>query len=215
MPQQVSQSKEVESCLREGLAALRTVAHEMGATGVFVFLLKDGRTVRNLAIWPESMMEGPEMRLERSLAETLRDFSGCASENSSIGRFLNGTFQLRGTSFLVFSCGTGRLTTVIAFRFVTSPTPPGIAGTEMPPIVRLALVAACSVYEVSRLHSELVIVNERLGTRKLIERAKGLLQAERGLDEEQAYAQLRKLSRQRRVRMSHVASDLLRSSRFP
>ena len=44
---------------------------------------------RHLAIWPESMMEISEMRLERSLAETLRDFSGCASENSSIGRFLN------------------------------------------------------------------------------------------------------------------------------
>lgn len=85
----------------------------------------------------------------------------------------------------------------------------------MPRTVSLASVAAWSVYEVLRLRSELVVVNERLGTRKLIERAKGMLQAERGLDEQQAYAHLRRLSRQRRVRMSEIATDLLRGSHFP
>ena len=54
MPQHVLQSTEMESRLREGLSALRAVARQIGATGVSVFLVKDGRTVRNLSMWPES-----------------------------------------------------------------------------------------------------------------------------------------------------------------
>jgi hypothetical protein len=205
---------ELEFRLREGLSALRAVANEMGAKGVSVFLVKDSQTMRNLSMWPESGREGSEVQLERALGDTLRNFSGHASENSPIARFLRGAFQPEGTSFLLSSWGTDHLNAVIAFGFVASSTPAGLAGSEMPRTVSLASVAAWSVYEVLRLHSELVIVNERLGTRKLIERAKGMLQAERGLDEQQAYAHLRKLSRQRRVRMSDVASDLLRGSRI-
>jgi hypothetical protein len=205
---------ELEFRLREGLPALRAVADEIGAKGVSVFLVKDGQTVRNLFMWPESSMEGSEVQLERALGDTLRNFAGYAKENSPIARFLKGAFQPGGTSFLLSSWGTDRLNAVIAFGFVASSTPAGLAGSEMR-TVSLASVAAWSVYEVFRLHSELVIVNERLGTRKLIERAKGMLQAERGLDEQQAYDHLRRLSRQRRVRMSEIATDLLRGSRFP
>ncbi|HEV3332226.1 MAG TPA: ANTAR domain-containing protein [Bryobacteraceae bacterium] len=73
-------------------------------------------------------------------------------------------------------------------------------------------MAAWSVSEVLRLQAELALVNDRLGKRKLVERAKGMLQVERGLDEQQAYEHLRRLSRQRRVRMSEIARDLLGTS---
>jgi ANTAR domain len=216
MERQGSQiSTELEFRLREGLSALRSVANQIGAKGVSVFLVKDGRTMRNLSMWPESSKERAEVQVERALGDTLRDFAGYASENTAIARFLQEAFQPGGTSFLLFSWGTNRLNTVIAFGFVASSAPVGLAASEMPHTVSLASVAAWSVYEVFRLHSELVLVNERLGTRKLIERAKGMLQAEHGLDEQQAYAHLRRLSRQRRTRMSEIATDLLRSSRFP
>lgn len=208
-------SNELESRLHQGLGALRTVAYEMGAHGVSVFLVKDGRTIRNLSMWPESHREGAEMQLERALSDSLRNSAGYASENSPIARFLEREFQTGGTSFLLFPWGTDLLTAVIAFSFVASSATAGQPASETPRTVSLAAVAAWSVYEVFRLHSELVIVNERLGTRKLIERAKGLLQVERGLDEQQAYAHLRKLSRQRRVRMSEVATDLLGKSHVP
>lgn len=208
-------SIELESRLRGGLSALRAVADEVGASSVSVFLVTDGRTVRNLYTWPESGMERGEVHLERTLAGLLQNFSGYASENSPIARFLNGAFQPGGTSYLLFSWGTDRLNGAVAFGFDASSTPKGLAADEMPPTVGLASVAAWSVYEVFRLHSELVVVNERLGTRKLIERAKGMLQAERGLDEQEAYAHLRKLSRQRRMRMSEIATDLLATWRFP
>jgi hypothetical protein len=216
MPRQGSQfSTELECRLREGLSTLRAVAGQMGAEGVSVFLVKGGRTMRNLSMWPGSRMEGAEVQLERAVGDTLRNFAGYASEDSSVARFLNAAFQPGGTSFLLSSWGTDRLNAVIAFGFAGTSTSESLAPGEMTGTVSLALVAAWSVYEVSRLHSELVIVNERLGTRKLIERAKSMLQVERGLDEEQAYAHLRRLSRQRRVRMSEIATDLLHNSRFP
>lgn len=216
MPRKGSQfSEELESRLREGLVALRAVACEMGAHGVSVFLVKDGRTIRNLSMWPESHREGAEMQLDRALADSLGNAAGYAPENSPMARFLGREFPAGGTSFLLFPWGTDRLTAVIAFSFITSSTAAGHAASETPRAVSLATVAAWSVYEVFRLHSELAIVNERLGARKLIERAKGMLQVERGLDEQQAYAHLRKLSRQRRIRMSEVATDLLGRSQFP
>ena len=107
------------------------------------------------------------------------------------------------------------MNTAIAFGFARSSTPEGVATGEMARAASLASVAVWSVYEVFRLHCEIAIVNDRLGARKLIEQAKGMLQTERGLDEQQAYAHLRRLSRQRRMRMSEIATDLLATWRFP
>jgi hypothetical protein len=198
---------ELELRLREGLPALRSVASEMGAKSVSVFLVKDGRTIRNLYAWPEPAEECVEVPLESALGDSLRNFTGYAPEKSPIARFLGGAFQQRGTSFLLSSCGTQRRNTTIAFGFLGTP----IQG-DIPYTVRLAVVAAWSVSEVLRLEAELALVNDRLGKRKLVERAKGMLQVERGLDEQQAYEHLRRLSRQRRVRMSEIARDLLGTS---
>lgn len=208
-------SIELEARLREGLSTLRAIATGMGANSVSVLLVKDWRTMRSLYTWPESGTERAEAPLERSLAAALQNFAGYVSENNPAARFLERAFQPGGASFLLFSRGTERLSSVIAFGFAVSSAPAGIEAGEMPCEVGLASVAAWSVYEVFRLHAELAVVNDRLGARKLIERAKGMLQAERGLDEQQAYAHLRKLSRQRRVRLSQVATDLLATWRFP
>lgn len=194
---------------------LRTIATGMGASSVSVYLVRNARTMRNLYMWPESGIRPAEAELERGLACSLQNFEGYVSENSTIARFLETAFQPGGTSFLFFSWGTERLSAAVAFGFVAPSIPAGVTTGEMPAAVGLASVAAWSVYEVFRLHSELAVVNDRLGSRKLIERAKGMLQAERGLDEEQAYAHLRQLSRQRRRRMSEIATDLLSSDRFP
>jgi ANTAR domain len=208
-------STELESRLRDGLSTLRAVATGMGANSVSVFLVKSGRTIRNLYMWPESENGRAEVPLERALADSLQNFEGYASEESDIARFLDGAFQPGGTSFLFFSWGTERLSAAVAFGFSAPSISAGVAAGEMPAGVGLASVAAWSVYEVFRLHSELAVVNGRLGSRKLVERAKAMLQAERGLDEEQAYAHLRQLSRQRRRRMADIATDLLSSDRFP
>jgi uroporphyrinogen-III synthase len=50
-----------------------------------------------------------------------------------------------------------------------------------------------------------------LETRKLVERAKGILQREMGLDEENAYLTLQRQSRQRRMTMKEVAEAIVLS----
>ena len=65
--------------------------------------------------------------------------------------------------------------------------------------------------EMARLESENNTLSEQLETRKLVERAKGLLQRELGLDEEQAYRMMQKESRQRRKNMREISEAILLS----
>lgn len=206
---------ELELCLGDGLPALRSAAEDLGAKSVSMFLIQNGRTIRNLYMWPETGEPNTERQLDEALDEALRDHAGSASERSPMARFLDENFRPGGTSFLLLSCGDHRLRATVAFGFRAPPAAKGRIARDVPVTARLAVVAAWSVHEVLRVQDELAIVNERLGKRKLIERAKGLLQAEHGLDEQQAYEHLRKLSRQRRTRMSEVAKDLLGASHFP
>lgn len=207
---------ELESCLREGLPALHSIADEIGAESVSVFLVKDGRSIQNLYVWPESGKKNTDvLQLEGALGDALQGLSGYVPEYSPIARFLNKAFQPGGTAFLLFSWGTQRFHATIAFGFTAPSARETPLAGYIPRTVKLASVATWSVYEVFRLRSELAIVNERLGKRKLIERAKGVLQQEHGLDEQQAYEHLRRLSRQRRMRMSDIAKDLLGTSHPP
>jgi two-component system, response regulator PdtaR len=61
---------------------------------------------------------------------------------------------------------------------------------------------------VSLLEREKGELERRLEERKLVERAKGLLQQE-GATEESAYLQIRRTSRQRRVTMAVTAKEII------
>jgi uroporphyrinogen-III synthase len=50
-----------------------------------------------------------------------------------------------------------------------------------------------------------------LATRKIVERAKGILQRELGLNEEQAYLALQRQSRQKRMAMKGIAEAIVLS----
>jgi uroporphyrinogen-III synthase len=65
--------------------------------------------------------------------------------------------------------------------------------------------------EMARLESEAALLSEKLESRKAIERAKGILQRELGIAEEDAYITLQKQSRQRRKSMKEVAEALILS----
>ena len=72
--------------------------------------------------------------------------------------------------------------------------------------------------EIARLAAENTQLSERLEERKVIDRAKGILQRELGLSEEDAYAAIQRQSRQRRKSRKEIAeaiiiSDELRNSR--
>jgi uroporphyrinogen-III synthase len=65
--------------------------------------------------------------------------------------------------------------------------------------------------EMARLEAENVKLSERLESRKLIERAKGILQRELRISEEEAYLALQRQSRQRRKSMREIAEAILLS----
>jgi len=65
--------------------------------------------------------------------------------------------------------------------------------------------------EAARLEGEISQLSEQLQARKLVERAKGILQRELGVTEEQAYLTLRRQSRQRRKPMKEVAEAIVLS----
>lgn len=65
--------------------------------------------------------------------------------------------------------------------------------------------------EAARLDGEISQLSEQLETRKVVERAKGILQRELGLSEEEAYLALQKQSRQRRKPMKDVAEAIVLS----
>jgi uroporphyrinogen-III synthase len=65
--------------------------------------------------------------------------------------------------------------------------------------------------EMMRLAGENLELSERLETRKVVERAKGILQRELQLTEEEAYLMLQRQSRQRRKSMREVAGAIILS----
>ncbi len=79
-----------------------------------------------------------------------------------------------------------------------------------PARVRSVLEVAMSRFELmQRLRNDLDKARADLASRKAIERAKGLLMKERGLDEAQAYGVLRKLAMDAGRPLGGVANDLL------
>lgn len=65
--------------------------------------------------------------------------------------------------------------------------------------------------EMASLESEKSALSGQLETRKLVERAKGMLQSELNINEEQAYRMMQKESRQRRKNMREIAEAIILS----
>ena len=63
--------------------------------------------------------------------------------------------------------------------------------------------------EMARLETENSNLSQQLETRKIVERAKGILQPDLALDEEQAYLALQRQSRQKRKSMREVAEAVV------
>ncbi|MQA83460.1 MAG: response regulator [Streptosporangiales bacterium] len=79
-----------------------------------------------------------------------------------------------------------------------------------------AIEMAVSRYqEIAQLEREVEGLQDRLETRKLVERAKGLLQAETGWTEPQAFRWIQKTSMDRRLPMRAVANAVIEGSVAP
>ncbi len=73
-------------------------------------------------------------------------------------------------------------------------------------------VAVARFEDFQRLRAQLAQANLKLAERKIVDRAKGILMKSRGLDEESAYALLRKSAMDRKLRIAEVAEQLVASA---
>jgi two-component system, response regulator PdtaR len=71
-------------------------------------------------------------------------------------------------------------------------------------------IAVSRFAELSALQSEIGDLRERLAMRKLLDRAKGILQASRGMTEPEAFRWIQKTSMDRRMTMRALAEEVLR-----
>ncbi len=89
-----------------------------------------------------------------------------------------------------------------AMAYVTKPFKP----SDLLPAIQIALSRS---EELVALETEISDLNERLETRKLMDRAKGLLQSKMKLSEPEAFRWIQKASMDRRLSMSQVAKAVL------
>ncbi len=89
-----------------------------------------------------------------------------------------------------------------AMAFVTKPFKP----TDLLPAIQIALSRH---EEISTLEAEIADISERLETRKLMDRAKGILQSRMKLTEPEAFRWIQKASMDRRLSMAQVAKTVL------
>ncbi len=123
----------------------------------------------------------------------------------------NGLPESRFEAFLsVPMASGGRLVGVINVHnrapYVYSPREISLAAT-------VAFMGGAEV-ERARLESENSKLSTRLETRKIIERAKGILQRDLKIDEENAYRTLQRESQQRRKSMKEIAEAVLLTESF-
>jgi len=66
----------------------------------------------------------------------------------------------------------------------------------------------------NQLRSELDKAKQQLEERKLVDRAKGILMKERGMNEDQAYALLRKAAMNENIKLSQVAQSVITAAKL-
>ena len=84
-----------------------------------------------------------------------------------------------------------------------------VDGLDKERIRSIVDAAVARFEEMQHLRTQLAEANQKLSERKLIERAKGLLMKSRGLDEEAAFAALRKAAMDRKLKLSEIAQRIV------
>lgn len=191
---------------------LERAAEELGAVAAAV-LLTEGSRIELTHFWSHSGTTDKHLDPDKqqNLARALENWSGPIDAGSPLARLLRDWINRDARSFLPFHCRIeGHLVTAL-FGFSESVVPHHAVPEVVAERLNLVGIAAWSFREIARLRANLKVVSSRLASRKLVERAKGVLQTERGLNEEQAYEHLRRTSRRRRIPLTELAEEVLRT----
>lgn len=138
--------------------------------------------------------------------------SGVISASDPAAQHLSKALSPHLKSFLLFPGSANGYVLSVVFGFTSTEPPSGQISDAALERLNAAALAVWSAKEIVRLRAELRVVTRRLAGRKLVERAKGLLQANRGITEMDAYEHLRRLSRQQRAPLAVIAEQVVRES---
>jgi len=190
----------------DALRVLDRIAADLDALCALVLVSEGGQLD---IVYPSAA----PLECDRADRAALAGSSVCLESNTGLARLLKAAAAPGVESFLLFTCERPTRAITIAFGYA-EPNPPRKAiPPELAELLKLAVFAICAYRETLRLRAELSVINRRFGQRKSVERAKGLLQAEKGITEQEAYECLRKMSRQRRITLADAAETLLRNTR--
>jgi response regulator NasT len=88
------------------------------------------------------------------------------------------------------------------FAYLTKP----LRKPDLAPAIEIAIARALELQE---LNNEVSKLNEKMETRKLVEKAKGVIMKKFGLDEAEAYRAIQKQSMDKRMSLRQVAQQVL------
>jgi uroporphyrinogen-III synthase len=178
----------------------------------FIFVLEDDELVLRASKNPHPEELG---HLSLRLGEGITGWVAKHQQPVAIARnafqdprfqFFNELPEDRYESFLsVPVLSRGRIVGVINLQ---SREPHAYSKTEIRLISTIGFLVGAEI-EMARLEEKSSQLTEELETRKVVERAKGILQRESRLSEEQAYLALRRQSRQQRKSMKEVAEAIV------
>lgn len=187
---------------------LEAVLRRSGADGAYVYRFNEEGHTAHLSVWSglapnldSSVIQGQlaHNHLERESPLVLHKDAWVDSRFATLPEFDSNPFE--GVISIPILHAGQRLGILNLCRLTPTSIPPGelafLLGLGLP---LGALLAADS--EVSKLERQ-------LADRKLLDRAKGILQSSFSWNEEQAYLHLRRTSRQRRTPMRDIALEVI------
>jgi hypothetical protein len=205
----------LEHALDDASAGLQRAAVELGAEAVAV-LFCAGPQIEVTYFW--SRLDAGQSNQQLSAIrpgrfDALKTTAGTVEAGNPLAQTLSELLSRRSQSFLLFPWRMQQRVVTVVFCFA----PPEPPFTRVPDVIteklRLIGLATWAVKEISGLRSQLKTVTGRLAGRKMVERAKGVLQVEQGISEAGAYEHLRRLSRKRRITLAALAEEVIRECR--
>ena len=209
--ERVDLTSTLDGALGNASSGLSRAAVDLGAFAVAV-LWMEGHQLDITYFWSRSGVGAPSQRIldpQQDFSKAVRRQTGPLAAGSPLAQLLRDSISPDSESFLLFHWRVRRRVVTVIFGF-TGHTP-ACHRVPVPVVESLNLIglATWSVKEIARLQGELKTANGRLAGRKLVERAKGILQIERGFSEQQAYEYLRGVSRRRRIALAESAEEVL------
>jgi len=109
------------------------------------------------------------------------------------------------------------LTAYSGAEFIEQAKEVGVMGYIVKPINKPSLIPAIEVAiakgrEIEEMKEEIVTVKDKLESRKIIEKAKGILMENDNMSEDDAYKRIKKLSMDKRCPMKDIASAIIMSN---